>query len=395
MRFILTAVLSLFGLNVCAQTLTTINENLWTTNNSQYFDTASSYTVLSGSASVVGNAFSVGGSTFVVTGGNVGIGTASPGYFVDLQNASARANLQSTTGTNAACWQYINTGGTASIGIENSAGNSILGAGGLPYALAIEGPTAARPIQFAAGASNIVRMTVLDSGNIGIGTTSPGSKLHVSSGGVIIDGTTPVLTFANNSNSNDITAAGTSGRLIIDGDGGQAGAEITLNGSAQGASASKLILAGSSITFTNISGTARLTIDGSGNIGMGTTSPSGNLQVGSGSGATQSIVYGGNSSSGDGAYLKISNPSVTVGQIGAQSAIFGSTAYTNLTVYSPADVTINPGGNVRLETLTGTQVYRCAGGTDAGWILYGNSGAAQTLCTGGGGSLSATGIYFP
>jgi hypothetical protein len=44
---------------------------------------------------------------------------------------------------------------------------------------------------------------------------------------------------------------------------------------------------------------------------------------------------------------------------------------------------------------TGTQIYRCSGGTDAGWVLYGNSGAAQTLCTGGGGSLVATGVWLP
>jgi|SRR5579864_540873 len=55
------------------------------------------------------------------------------------------------------------------------------------------------------------------------------------------------------------------------------------------------------------------------------------------------------------------------------------------------------GGNSALGTTlgTGTQVYRCSGGTDAGWVLYGNSGAAQTLCTGGGGSLVATGVFLP
>ena len=44
---------------------------------------------------------------------------------------------------------------------------------------------------------------------------------------------------------------------------------------------------------------------------------------------------------------------------------------------------------------SGTQLYRCSGGTDAGWILYGNSGAAQTLCTTGGGSLVAISYFAP
>lgn len=52
-------------------------------------------------------------------------------------------------------------------------------------------------------------------------------------------------------------------------------------------------------------------------------------------------------------------------------------------------------GNVHLGTTTGTQMFRCVGGADAGWLLYGNSGAAQTLCTGGGGSLTGTGVFLP
>lgn len=44
---------------------------------------------------------------------------------------------------------------------------------------------------------------------------------------------------------------------------------------------------------------------------------------------------------------------------------------------------------------SGTQLYRCNGGTDAGWVLYGNSGAAQTLCTTGGGSLVAISYFAP
>lgn len=69
---------------------------------------------------------------------------------------------------------------------------------------------------------------------------------------------------------------------------------------------------------------------------------------------------------------------------------------------SPSDM-LDVNGNVAITGTTalgttvgsGTQMYRCSGGSDAGWLLYGNSGAAQTLCTGGGGSLVATGVYLP
>ena len=126
---LIVAALLCFAGSSKAQTLTTINENLWTTGNWQYFDTATTgYTVLGGSLTVTstasasyftgngggltnitatndantvtssftilgaggllvtnsgifsstltvqGNAFSVGGSTFVVSGGKVGIG---------------------------------------------------------------------------------------------------------------------------------------------------------------------------------------------------------------------------------------------------------------------------------------------------------------------------------
>jgi hypothetical protein len=44
---------------------------------------------------------------------------------------------------------------------------------------------------------------------------------------------------------------------------------------------------------------------------------------------------------------------------------------------------------------SGTQLYRCSGGTDAGWILYGNTGAAQTICTTGGGTLVSISYFAP
>lgn len=44
---------------------------------------------------------------------------------------------------------------------------------------------------------------------------------------------------------------------------------------------------------------------------------------------------------------------------------------------------------------SGTQVYRCAGGTQAGTLYYSNAGAGPTLCTGGGGSLTATTLFLP
>ncbi|MDD5301492.1 MAG: hypothetical protein PHS14_00170 [Elusimicrobia bacterium] len=53
------------------------------------------------------------------------------------------------------------------------------------------------------------------------------------------------------------------------------------------------------------------------------------------------------------------------------------------------------GGDVLVGTTTGTRVVRCAGGTQDGALYYGSSGAAPTLCTGGGGTLTSTPLILP
>ena len=58
------------------------------------------------------------------TNNRVGIGTASPGYLLDVQAATAVANILSTTGTNTAYLQISNTGGYFYLGRENSAGTT-------------------------------------------------------------------------------------------------------------------------------------------------------------------------------------------------------------------------------------------------------------------------------
>jgi hypothetical protein len=83
--------------------------------------------VVPGSATITG-ALTVDTSTLVVNAAGyadrVGIGTASPGYLLDAQAATAVAQILSTTGTNAAYLQISNTGGYFYLGRENSAGTT-------------------------------------------------------------------------------------------------------------------------------------------------------------------------------------------------------------------------------------------------------------------------------
>ena len=154
---------------------------------------ATSPTATLASATITGD-LTVDTSTLKVdsTNNRVGIGTASPGYLLDVQAATAVAQILSTTGTNAAYLQVSNTGGVFYLGRENSAGTSfaspaysaVLYAGGAyplvttvngseRYRIASDGVATWSNVGGVAGTA----MT-LNSTGLGVGA-SPSYKLHV------------------------------------------------------------------------------------------------------------------------------------------------------------------------------------------------------------------------
>jgi hypothetical protein len=210
---------------------------------------------------VAGN-FEVDGSDFFVnsTSGNVGIGTSGPGAPLEISSTVGSQIIRSTTGTNTVYSKYINTGGNLYVGIDRSTGGS-LATGTLPYAAVIshEGDY---PMQFST--NNSVKMTILSAGNVGIGTTGPAGKLEV-------------LESTSANAEAYITARG--GNSLIsqlvfrtkNGVGTSNGGSIGSDGSVSG-----LALSG----LTGIGGTnTHMFIQSSGNIGIGTTSPSSKLDV--------------------------------------------------------------------------------------------------------------------
>lgn len=283
--------------------------------------------VVQSTMAVEGNAFSVGGSTLVVAGGNVGIGTTAPRSM--LQVGSVEAGSPSDG-------QIVigRTDGGAShrkmrIGLDAN------------YHLSIGdfGPRT--------GDTYNPHVTVnYSNGNVGLGTTAPAAKLHLSSGTVLVDGNAATglqvfgSTFVVRSNGNVglgeaapealLTlrrANADNAEILVDGTANQSNTWLTLKtntnlaypgihlrddqDTVQGLlaverSGSPLIPGGSArndlvlssgldtkLHLATRSGTtrySRMTLAPQGEVGVGTTSPAARLHVSSGTGWGGDIV---------------------------------------------------------------------------------------------------------
>ncbi|MDE2144396.1 MAG: hypothetical protein KGJ01_00250 [Patescibacteria group bacterium] len=122
--------------------------------------------------------------------GSVGIGTSTPAYPLDIQATTGQMQIKSTSSTNYALLRINNAGGDFYFGRERSTGGG-LATGSTGYA-GIINAQGSYPLQFAI--NNQIVMTILNNGNVGIGTTSPGQKLdvigNIRASGVIMPGST-------------------------------------------------------------------------------------------------------------------------------------------------------------------------------------------------------------
>jgi hypothetical protein len=153
--------------------------------------------------------------TIDATNGWLGI-NVDPTQVLDVAAQFAIAKFTSTTGTNAAFFQYVNTGGNFYLGVEGSTGATF---GASAYAGVVY-HSGAYPIQFFTSAT--LRATLTSGGNLGIGanTSTTTYKLDVNasgatgarvfSGSLAVGNILPSATVGRIDASNDVVAFSTS-----------------------------------------------------------------------------------------------------------------------------------------------------------------------------------------
>ena len=191
---------------------------------------------------------------------NVGMGTATPNTALHLRSASTTGFAIQMENTSTAKRLYIGNYGTTGGGNHwpglNSANTSFL------YA---ENPlifTTPGGIMFS-GSSTAEHMRITPDGNVGIGTTNPLEKLHVSGRAIF-------------------NVPGNNGFRITPGTDADIGVLNVTN-------------AANTVNWLTVGSNGQVIMNGSGNVGIGTTSPTVKLQVGNAAtsgGLTTLRVYG-------------------------------------------------------------------------------------------------------
>jgi hypothetical protein len=159
--------------------------------------TLSATGTLSGGTSGTGYSFSgsaPAGSLTLDASGNLGIGM-SPARRLDVTAATGLIGVTSSTGTNYAAFQALNTGGTMTLGLEGS--SPVVFSGSTAYS-AIFGTGGAYSLHLAT--NNTVRATIDSSGDLLVGTASRISVERFSS---VTTGDSQAAAFKNDSATRD------------------------------------------------------------------------------------------------------------------------------------------------------------------------------------------------
>jgi hypothetical protein len=269
----------------------------------------------------------------ITSGGDIGIGTTSPGGLLGIAGTTVIGN-QATTGTDGTL-RLVTAGGVTFI----QSGQNRTSASAAPLAFTDMN-----------GSSEWMRLTA--TGNLGIGTTSPGNKLAVAGGQIntVADGTYAIALNATTGNVRVVPYSATySGSALIAFNAGYAG-----NGP---------FAIDASLTSFWTNGVERMRVNSSGNVGIGTASPGTPLDV---TGTTRS-----------------GNFRVNAGGTVTGAGMWGIDTILAFNTGSTERMRIDASGNVGIGTATPAVRLDVSGGGIRGQALDANGSAALFSSSGG------------
>ena len=205
-------------------------------------------------------------------GGNVGIGTNIPG-----EKLSVTGNIEINVGAASAQGLIFNENGTQTMGIKYQGGQS------------------GNPIDIFRYQDDTTKVRFLENGNVGIGTTSPGTKLHISGNSALNDTSTQSLLRLERPFNSGVSFA--------------QGGDIAIGrGTTYPSTQMRFILDNGTNNPTNPQATI-MALDSSGNVGIGTTSPGHLFHVYAGDGVAvnsyTALVQNAEATAGDNFGLKV------------------------------------------------------------------------------------------
>ena len=348
---------------------------------------------------------------YILDSGNVGIGTTAPGGLLALRGTLSSAltgtvsvtiNTATVTGVGTAFTTELAVGDSIKIGSEVFTVSAIASATSLTldsnHLAGASGATAYRdPTLLAIDNGDAVnKLTITKSGNVGIGTTSPGQKLDVA-GNIQVSGGDRKISLGNASAVNSGLYFNTISdqAYYIGRDGTTWGAGLPLIASSY---------FGWQFKTQNLD---RMKITYEGNVGIGTTSPTAALHVASGPIQGQGLketAYTIPTTPGNAEFLTYNNSASNWGGIGgytnggmwlrAQDFSFYTPSTSNPTAMS---MHINSSGNVGIGTTSPTSLLSVGATSQfqvnsSGYALLPN-GAAATPSLSFTGDTD-TGIYL-
>ena len=196
----------------------------------------------------------------ITSAGNVGIGTTSPSEKLHLDNGSIRLGSYDSGGS-----QFIGLGfQTLPLSSTNTYGGMEIEKVGSDHILHLH--------THESGVNAGRRMTILKSGNVGIGTTSPSETLDVKTN-INIQANLSAATQGDNQDLGQITFRNS--HRISTSQGTSAAIKCTTRNAQYDDNGSLAFLTGNGAN----NATEKMVIDNDGNVGIGTTSPSSSLHV--------------------------------------------------------------------------------------------------------------------